>query len=287
MHHMKIIGKEISLADSGISGPRLMVLGGVHGNELTGIAVVRHLMRAFEEKGLALKRGSLLLALGNLRAIERHARGSVPHADMNRVFTKEKIESPGSYEEFRASELAPHMASADVMIDIHSTNKPSRPFVVARDDRPARKRLASCFPADDFLVSPPEIIGGTTDIWVTMHGGYGIGYESGLATDATKVPETVSGVLGALVELGMIDADDVPAPRAQRTVRLTEAFIMPEGEFSFATGRGEGSFEAFLEGDVLAFADGAEVRAPHDGVMMFPKLPEHRKPGSPAFFFGT
>lgn len=262
-----------------------MLLGGVHGNELTGIAVVKRLLADFLEGKRALTRGSLILALGNLRAIERGMRGSVPHADMNRVFTARKLADPSDYEEWRASELAPFMASSDILIDIHSTNKPSKPFAVAKALDGVRLALAGCFPVEEYLVSPPEIIGGTTDAWISENGGTGLGYESGQAGDVSKVPETLDALDRVLAHLDMTHAA-IPFRQAvrPRISRLNEAVIMPEGGFAFAEGRGCGSFEPFAAGDVIGHSGGASVTASYDCLLMFPKIAEHRRPGAPVAF---
>lgn len=283
---MKTSGKSIYTFDSGVSGPRLMILGGVHGNEMTGIRAVQELIASLSNGVRTIERGSIILALGNLRAIEKNMRGSVPHADMNRVFFRERLKDPSDYEEFRASELAPFMAASDILIDIHSTNKPSKPFAVAMDDNPARIALAGHFPTSEFLVSPSEIIDGTTDVWVTQNGGIGLGYESGLTTDVTKVPETVSSIEKVMSAIGMTEPGLVETAKPLRISVLKEAVIM-EDAFEFAEGRGEGSFEPFRAGDALGVVGGRTVRAGYDGLIMFPKIPEHRKEGSPVAFLAS
>lgn len=262
-----------------------MILGGVHGNEMTGIAVVKQLLSDFLDGARSIGRGSLILALGNLKAIERGRRGSVPHADMNRVFLKERLMNPESYEEFRASELAPFMATSDILIDIHSTNKPSKPFAVTKALDATRMALARCFPADEFLVSPPGIIDGTTDVWITENGGVGLGYESGMASDITKVEEVLASLDRVMVHMGMVEkALPERSGREIRVSEMREALVMPEKGFVFAEGRGEGSFEGFREGEVLGYSGSKEIKAPHDGLLMFPKLKEHQRPGKPVGF---
>ena len=287
---MKLSGNSIYKLDSGISGPRLMILGGVHGNEMTGISVVKELLCSFSSEERKLINGSLILALGNLRAIEKRTRGSVPHADMNRVFIKEKLVDPANYEEFRASELAPFMASSDILIDIHSTNKPSRPFAIAKDANPARIELAKLFPTEDYVISPPKVINGTTDVWVTENGGFGLGYESGMASDITKVPETLASIDRVMVHLGMMEKTGPEFGYQSFGLRISELkdiMIMPEEGFEFSSGKGLGSFEEFRKGETLGVSGGKEIKAEYDGLLMFPKLKEHQKVGAPVGFLAT
>ncbi len=138
----------------GRPGPALTILGGVHGNELVGIAVVEKLLEAMAELAKvksrsrtegAVMRGSLTLAIGNPAAVARKTRGSQDHADLNRCFGSEVVVdfddnddddggAAGSgiaddAERARARLLAPLLAASDILVDLHATNKPSPPFI--------------------------------------------------------------------------------------------------------------------------------------------------------------
>lgn len=54
--------------------------------------------------------------------------------------------------------------------------------------------------------------------------------------------------------------------------------------FTFAPGRGERSSEPFAAGDLVGRHGSEPVFAPYDGVLMFPKIPELWKVGSPVCF---
>lgn len=261
-----------------------MLLGGVHGNELTGIEVVRSLIRSFDDGTLQLTAGTLTLALGNPEAIRLGSRATAPYADLNRSFAPQRLARPATYEERRAAELAPFIASADVLIDIHATNKPSRPFVVATAHDARRAALAARFACDDFLVAPDAVIGGTTDGWISAHGGIGLGYESGLADDTSKVATTRSAVLDVLADLGLLARRHPARMHAQRVTTLDRAVMFTGASFAFAAGKGLASFEPFRRGEVIAVMDGAPVTAPYDGLLMFPKPDRLRHPGLPAGF---
>lgn len=53
------------LFDSGAPGPTAAIVGGMHGNELAGIDTVKAIAEMFGSGGRRLRRGRLLLALGN------------------------------------------------------------------------------------------------------------------------------------------------------------------------------------------------------------------------------
>lgn len=283
---MKIIGEKMYRIDSGKSGPHFTVFGGVHGNELTGIVVVQNLRKAFREKSLALKCGTLTLAFGNPKAIVRGTRGSGPHRDLNRMFVESSMSNPQNYEAERAKELSPILKSTDVMIDLHSTLRTSQPFVIATEGDSARISIAEYFACKDFVIAPDEIIGGTTDGWVGKYGGTGLGYESGLASDIAKVPETESAVLRIMSSLGMIEQEK-GVVYGKKIIEITEAVLMPKNGFRFATGRGHGSFEEIGEGETLGFSSGSRITSSYDGVLMFPKPAKLRRVGEPIGFLAS
>lgn len=215
---MDAIPESVSQFSGPRSGPRVVALGGVHGNEITGVMLVERLRADLERGALALAAGTLTLVVGNPRAVELGTRGSEPHADLNRSFTTETLDSngPDGYEARRARELAPIIAASDLVIDLHATNKPSDPFAIAFVDTLEHRELCALFPCDKLLLVPTEVIGGTTA--------------------------------------------------------------------GYAPGRGERSFEPFVEGDLIGAYGDTELRAAYDGTLMFPKVPELWKVGSPVAF---
>lgn len=267
-------------------GPHVVVFGGVHGNERTGVLVVERLRDDLASGALTLASGTLTLALGNPRAIELDARGSEPHADLNRVFDDARLSDPTdqSYEVVRARELAALIREADVFVDLHATNKPSDPFVLAISDTPDRRELCSFFHCDKLLIVPNEVIGGTSDGYADLHGARGITFESGWVGDLSKVDDMRVSLEAVFSRVGLLE------PRAAATYPqvpylMTEAVVLREDGFAFASGRGERNFEPFVRGDVIGHAGETPVLAPYDGVLLFPKVPELWKVGSPVCFF--
>lgn len=267
-------------------GPRVLVLGGVHGNEVTGVMLVERLRADLESGALALAAGTLTLVVGNPRAVELGTRGSEPHADLNRSFTAKALDAngPDEYEARRARELAPIIAASDFIIDLHATNKPSDPFAIAIVDTPERRELCALFPCDKLLLVPDEVIGGTTAGYAEAHGSIGVCFESGWAGDLTRVDAMRVSVEALLARVGVLDARPSTV-YPQAVYALTEAILLTDRGFAFAPSRGERSFEPFSEGDLIGAHGETELCAPYDGVLMFPKIPELWKVRSPVAFF--
>jgi predicted deacylase len=261
-----------------------MVLGGVHGNELTGIRAVHRLRERFGVEKLA--RGMLTVAIGNPAAVARGTRGSAPHMDLNRSFRAELLAEPKTYEERRAAELAPFIAEADALLDLHAVNTPSEPFVVATAHDARRAELGAAFPCRTYVVAPDAIIPGSTDGWAGRCGRYGIGYESGHMRDLARLDEVKRGVDGVMRRLGLVGGPPETGER-QAVIRIEEPIVLDGEAFAFASGRGKEGFEPFAKGDVLGHIDGRPVRAPFSGLLLFPKPKRLHRTGSPVGFLAV
>ncbi|XP_007551285.1 N-acyl-aromatic-L-amino acid amidohydrolase (carboxylate-forming) B-like [Poecilia formosa] len=107
---------------------RVAVCGGTHGNELSGVYLVREMLKPENRKedgGPA----SLLMLLSNPRAVQQCTR--YVDTDLNRCFTHATLNGPASegapYEIFRARELNNLLgpkgsrAAVDLICDLHNT----------------------------------------------------------------------------------------------------------------------------------------------------------------------
>jgi predicted deacylase len=218
---MELAGSGIWQTSASHPGPHVVVLGGVHGDEKTGIQAVKNLHHLFASGEETLSRGKLTLVLGNEEAIRIHQRGTAPEHNLNRMFTRGHLEGPtlDFYESFRAKQLAPLLRSADISLDIHSTSIPSRPFLPCAFT-PRHEHVYRWFDADLVLTDPEYILGGersTTDEYVDSCGGVGICFETGFAGDTSRVSVVLESICNILADQGMIDRSPVPAPRLRPT----------------------------------------------------------------------
>ncbi|MEH2464488.1 aspartoacylase [Nostoc sp.] len=103
---------------------RVAIIGGNHGNELTGI----HLVKRFQQYPNLINRASFetLALLGNLKAIEEGKR--YIDKDLNRCFTNQGLQNQqlSSYEDTRAKAIQQILQPqnkpfVDVIVDLHST----------------------------------------------------------------------------------------------------------------------------------------------------------------------
>ncbi len=134
---------------------RVVIVGGTHGNELTGI----YLVKKFQQFPHLLHRPSLecTTLLANPEAIAANRR--YIDRDLNRCFANEDLVNPAltSYEDKRAKQIAAQLGpksqpKADVIIDLHSTTANMGLTILPSSRHPFNLRLAAYLSTLDPLV---------------------------------------------------------------------------------------------------------------------------------------
>ena len=205
---LDLIGDNIWQTTGELPGPTLCVLGGVHGNELTGIEVVKRICADFASSARGLQSGRLIMAFGNPLAIEQGTR-FVDGRDLNRYFTDTHLLGilDGSIEESRAKELAQVIQQSDITVDIHSTNKPSMPFISSRVDS-EHLQVYQWFNASVVLADPNYVLAGepaTTDEYADRMGRVGVCVEAGDAKDVTRITSVLQSINGLMTHMGLVN----------------------------------------------------------------------------------
>ncbi len=146
---------------------RVAIVGGNHGNELTGV----HLVKKFQQYPNLIDRASFetLALLGNLKAIEEGKR--YIDKDLNRCFTNQGLQNPqlSSYEDTRAKAIQhilqpQNQPFVDVIVDLHSTTANMGLSLIFCDMHPFLLRLGayltSINPMVKIFVNPQSRKGG-------------------------------------------------------------------------------------------------------------------------------
>ncbi|MBR8838219.1 MAG: aspartoacylase [Stigonema ocellatum SAG 48.90 = DSM 106950] len=125
---------------------RVAIVGGTHGNELTGI----YLVKKFQQFPHLLHRQSLecMTLLANPEAVAANRR--YIDRDLNRCFANEDLSNPAltGYEDRRAKEIAAQLGpkdqpNADAIIDLHSTTANMGLTILPSSKHPFNLRLAA------------------------------------------------------------------------------------------------------------------------------------------------
>ena len=108
-------------------GPRLLVLGAVHGNELCGARAIAQLIEELDSGALAVQRGTLsLVPVTNPLAYQLKQRTG--DRNLNRNMAPSAI--PQDFEDRLANVLCPLLDAHDVLLDLHSFHTGGAPFVM-------------------------------------------------------------------------------------------------------------------------------------------------------------
>ena len=170
----------VTVLRSGKPGPRVGLMGMLHGNELAGLA----LWDLAERVGQPA-RGEIHLIVGHPKAMT-HSSGPVRYLerDVNRMFSSDMASSSNLVgpDRDRCLELMPILAGLDVLIDVHSTSSPSDPFALISGADPRGIRLGATLPISH-IYGFERLVSGTAASWVVRHGGSAITIEVGQHDD--------------------------------------------------------------------------------------------------------
>jgi predicted deacylase len=121
--------------DSGKQGPHVLITTAVHGNEPCGVIAADWFFKQAERPTL----GKLSIAIMNVKAYlafdpKNANRTRWVDEDFNRLWGPGVLQDSSrkkSYEFLRANEVLPIVADADLLLDIHSMQKPCVPLMMA------------------------------------------------------------------------------------------------------------------------------------------------------------
>lgn len=281
---VKKVADEIWQFDSGVPGPRVTALGGVHGNERPGIEVVEDFKK--HDWAGVITHGSLTFGIGNPAAALADVRYPEGDFDLNRSFGIVPPEHEHSIAVARAEILKPILAATDLLIDIHATLKPARPITLSPNpsDNTLLKKLLPLFRVKTVITGKAlaeDASGKTTDAYVYEHGGIGITLETGWMGDVSIVPRTEEGIMNALQVMGVAPTAEL-TPMIPIELDAYDAYwsVPASADFTFADNWENFSF--ISKGTLFATDTGKKLLAPEDSYIIFPKVANLLKPGTEA-----
>lgn len=270
-------------ADSGLPGPSLLVFGAIHGDETCGPAALSRLAEELSAGTVRLTRGTLaLVPVCNPRAYESGAR--FVDKNLNRVFRPHA--APSCYEEGLADELAPLVARHDFLLDLHSLSSGDAPFVFRDYADAATVAFAGALGVADVVTGWPEMYSETADVdtgaYARSLGKVGVTVECGRHGSAESAQVAYRAVRAAMAHLGLAEGERL-LPAAVRVIRAETIFRKERpGEFV----RAWKNFDAVRAGETVGrYADGSELKAPADGLVILPYA--GARPGDEWFYFGV
>lgn len=275
-------------------GPRVVVLGGVHGDETCGTVAIERVRHALETEAIALRRGVLtLVPVAN--PLARRLGRREGERNLNRSF--QPTAEPADHEARITNRLCALLAQHDVLLDLHSFESAGAPFAMigprdnggalepfgraCEEGALARQLGTSCVVEAWLEVYAARLarqgragdaqaiaFGWGTNEYMRSQGGYAVTLECGQHRDPQAPEVAYRAILATLAWLDMAGPPPMPVDHP-RLLRLVDVVDRAHADDRFV--RPWASFDALRQGQAIGLrADGQAVLAPCDGAIVFP-----------------
>jgi succinylglutamate desuccinylase len=282
-----------------LPGPRLICIGGLHGNEPAGVLALRRVLDTLEIRRPPFN-GLIVAIAGNISALRAGRR--FLERDLNRRWSPRGIEraetSRGApAEDGEQAELISVLRkelegdrSDTRVIDLHTTSAEGPPFLTLADT--LRNRSFAQRIGLPLVLGIEEQIDGALLEVLTAVGPITLGVEGGQHDDPVSVDHHERVIWMALIAGGHVREADVPEAREMRQALRAALqdlpmifevrYRKPVGEGDRFTMRpGYRNFQRISAGEVVAHDGKGPVTAPEDGRMF---LPLYQELGDDGFF---
>lgn len=257
-------------------GPKLLVLGAVHGNETCGTHAIRETIALLQNGALVLKKGSVtFVPVCNPKAYASGTR--FVEKNLNRVICPH--ERPAVYEERLSAPLMRLIDGCEWLLDVHSFHSEGAAFVFQDTTNPKTEAFARCLGPSYVMTGWAEmyaqpkaacVMEGDTVGYAHAHGKTGAVIECGYHENPASIDIAKKAIRNALSFLGLVVIPDSFLEH-QKTIyiRCTQ-FVVKEKPGKLA--KDWKHFEPVRAGDIIGlYDDGTKEVAPHDGVILLPK----------------
>jgi len=251
------------------SGPHLLLLGGMHGDEPCGTVALERLSQEIAAGQVPLLKGRLtIIPRCNPFALQANSR--YVDENLNRIIGRHN--NPHNPERRLATALCDYIEAADIMLDLHAVTASSQPFTMLDVDTEAQRNWLEA-------LRLPYVLTGWNDLYPNEAGTTAVGHahshkklatvvECGCKTDPASALEAYAMARATLGYFGFSD----PQPRPDiptKTLRYTQVeYRKRAGEFAAPWV----NFSAVEAGQTIArYDDGGELKAASDGYIIMPK----------------
>jgi len=284
-----------------LPGPRLIVLGAVHGNETCGSVAQRRLLDEIDAGRTVITSG-LVTFVPVANALAYACGRRMGDRNLNRALAP--TTEPRVFEDHVANWLCPLLAAHDVLLDLHSfqadgqpfvmvgppdNDGPIEPFALAGREEALARSLGVGRAVDGWLSTyargarvrseRPAASGAERDLdwrfgvgtteYMRSCGGYAVTLECGQHRDLDAPRVAERAIRGALSLLGLTRGEPPTAVVLSESLHLQE--VVDKLHVDDRLARAWRSFDAIVAGEVIATrADGSALVAPFDGRIVFP-----------------
>jgi succinylglutamate desuccinylase len=282
------------------TGPTLICLAGLHGNEPAGLSAFVRVQERLTSEPEGLQ-GHLVGLTGNRGALAKNRRYLVH--DLNRIWNRDRVAAlrstpvPVEAEDQELRELDYALQSVldeargrVYLLDLHTTSGPGGAFAILDDTLPNRE-IAMDFPVP-LVLGLEEELGGTLAAYCTALGITVVGFEAGMHDDPLAVEQAEAAIWIALDSCGALQpgsrleveqAHEVLAARNGVSSRIVEVRFRHhiDRQDGFEMRPDLSSFRPVEAGEVLASSSSGPITAPHSGLLL---MPLYQDQGEDGFF---
>jgi predicted deacylase len=207
-------------------GKTLVILGGVHGNEVCGVRALDSLIPK-----LNIERGKVIFIYANLEAIKLNQR--FVEQNLNRCFlVPQPKEIQESLEGKTAREIMPYLEGADVMLDVHASfTENSIPFAIC--DEPNIKE-ASIFDVGKVVFNIDPFEPGSTGYYMNLQKKFGFGIECGYLGNPKTQVVAENAIINFLISYGAIKGEINYRKEKQEFIKIIDLYRNKNGKFKRA-----------------------------------------------------
>lgn len=288
---------------TGRPGPLFLILGGMHGNEPSGVLAAQRLAATLRAAPFPL-RGRILALAGNIGALRAGVR--YIDRDLNRMWSepelatvRSRIDGDDAAENHERRELLAAIETAIrsapgrvIFLDLHSTSADGAPFSLIGDTL-ANRAIALRYPVPVILGLEERVEGALLE-YFGERGHASIGFEAGEHTRLSTVDCQEACIWVTLVAGGGIEASAAPRIDHFYALLRRSARGLPgvveirhrhhvNADDQFVMRPGFDNFHAVDQGELLASDREGDVLAPESGLVL---LPLYQGQGQDGFFVG-
>jgi predicted deacylase len=296
---MSVSPQNASVHHGELAGPRLLVTGGIHGDEPCGPVAIARLESALASGDIAMRSGVLsTIGICNPAAFVRRVR--YYERNMNRHFYPK--DRPDSYEDRLINELAPQLEKADYLLDIHSYHSGGPPFAFINKGDEGSRYMASMLGVDATISGFGQAYAnagieqskwtsmGTTE-YAREHGASALTLECGQHDDPQSIATAWGAILGILHHMGMARihddlAENIPDMKTSGEMACTQAVQVVYKDRPGHFTADWTHLQPVAKDTVIAeYKDGGKVRVPEDDMRLI--MPRRSSPvGEEWLYFG-
>lgn len=278
------------------TGPLVILLGGLHGNEVAGIKAINQVFYAIHVHRIPVS-GMMVGLAGNLQAIAKNKR--FIDYDLNRCWTEDFIQKVYHKDHTLAEDIelkTLHQTILEfkdsnyttrILVDLHSTSSEKGNFIVvprSEAANPVVQRLKQ-----PVVIDLDQHLSGTLLGYLQRHGFMAMAFEGGMIGSSRAIDLHVAGIWEILKASGAIDQDidSISHKKLAAYSKNLPDFVKVRyhhkisGHDGFMMNPGFVNFQPVMEGEVVARDKKGLVKAPVSGLMF---LPLYQTSGDDGFF---